>query len=216
MNDLSITITLTGAGTAHVCGPDCDCPRAIARTQTAIDTARTQDGCEPRPLAERLRSMRNGAPEPEWFDTMAYQAERLQDLLDRERDHVTAQYRTQLAARTASADLPMGPDFVSLWNALEETVDILRMGELLPDDAELVRAGAAGTVSLYSGPYKFQVQFIEAGPVKAAQYHVTTTSEITGEDAWNTERYTIGLDHVRAWCVAFAAQANQEQRRRTA
>lgn len=216
MNDLNITITLTGAGTAHVCGTTCDCPRAIATAQAAIDADRTARGAEPRPLADRIRGMRHAAPAPEWFDAMAYQAERLQDLLDRERDHVTAQYRTQLTARTASADLPTGPDFVSLWNALEETVDILRMGELLADDAELVHDGAAGTVSLYSGPYKFQAKFIEAGPVKAAQYYVTTTSEITGEDAWNTERYTIGLDHVRAWCVAFAAQANQEQRRRTA
>lgn len=203
MNDLNITITLTGAGAAHVCGPDCDCPHALARTQIAIDTARTQDGREPRPLAERLRSMRNGAPEPEWFDTMAYQAERLQDLLDRERDHVTAQYRTQLAARAASADLPMGPDFVSLWNALEDTVDTLRMAELLPDDAELVHDGPAGIATLHTGPFKFVARFIEAGPIKAAQYQVTTWREVEDEPA--TERFTVGLDHVRAWCVAWAA-----------
>lgn len=205
MNDMSITITLTGAGTAHVCDPDCDCPRALARTQTAIDTARTQDGHEPRPLAERLRSMRNAAPEPEWFDTMAYQAERLQDLLDRERDHVTAQYRTQLAARTASADLPMGPDFVSLLNTLEDTDDMLRTAQLLPDDAELVHDRTAGTVSLYTGPYKFVARFIEAGPIKAAQYQVTTWHIVQDDDEPLTERFTVGVDHVRAWCVAWAA-----------
>lgn len=201
MNDMSITITLTGAGTAHVCNTMCDCPRAIARYQDAIDTDRAQRGDEPRPLAERLRGMRNGAPEPEWFDTMAYQAERLQDLLVREREHVTAQYRAQLA--TAAPPLPIGLDFVSLWGVLKDTVEMLRTADMLPDDAELEHDGPAGIATLHTGPFKFVARFIEAGPIKAAQYQVTTWRAVEDEPA--TERFTIGLDHVRAWCVAWAA-----------
>lgn len=207
MNDMSITITLTGAGTAHVCGNMCDCPLAIARYQDAVDNDRAERGAEQRPLADRLRSMRNGAPQPEWFDTMAYQAERLQDLLDRERDHTTAAYRTFLTAPAPAAKgdpaLPMGPDFVTLWGVLEETVAMLRIAELLPDDAELAHDGPAGMATLYTGPFRFAARFIEAGPIKAAQYEVTTWQ--TGDDELAVGRFTVGVDHVRAWCVAWAA-----------
>lgn len=228
MPDLNITITVDGA-TAHVCGGMCDCPKAVARAQEAIDADRAQHGGKPRRLSERIRGMRNGAPSEQWFDVVGREADRLEDLLDRERDHTEAanarilelQSRAYQAAGTipsivppvaAPGPLPMASNMdaalvLMLRSAVAHTVDILQRAECLPSGHELVMI--TNGAHLYGGPNVFVVRLAddEPGNPPTGRFVVFTTDDDadgTGPGDAMFQRFTNDLDDVRAWLTAWS------------
>lgn len=228
MTDVNITITVDApGGTAHVCGGMCDCPKAIARAQEAIDTDRAQHGREPRALGERIRGMRNAAPAEQWFDTIAYQADRLTDLLDRERGHTEAanarilelQSRAYQAASTipsatqqpapgTATPLPVATNMhaalvMMLMSTVEHTLTILELAELLPKGHRIMQM--TDGARLYAGALMF-VARVTDGEVResAGQFAVTMTTEPTTGSFDTDDRTTTDLDDVRAWLTAWA------------
>jgi hypothetical protein len=227
VSDLNITITVDGA-TAHVCGGMCDCPKAIARAQEAIDADRAQHGGMPRRLSERIRGMRNAAPSERWFDVVGREADRLEDLLDRERGYTQAanarilelQSRAYQASATIPSIVPSAPTgplpmasnmdaalVLMLRSTVAHTVDILRRAECLPELHELVMI--TNGAHLYAGPAPFVVRLADdqTDNPPAGRYVVFTTDEnADGSEPGDAvfQRFTNDLDDVRAWLTAWA------------
>lgn len=204
MPDLHITIDLPGSWTAHVCDANCDCPRALARTQAAIDTARIEDGREPRPLSKRLHAMRHATPEPEWFDVVSFQAQQLEDLaalrqLDtsagaQAAEWAAAEDATDAATPTQRRDM--------LRDAIAATVRDLERAELLPFNREHTYDPKMEISRVYVGTQVFTAEMTGAIDTPAAHYVVTTHDEVEDDSA--TERFTTDLNAVRAWLLAWA------------
>jgi hypothetical protein len=204
MPELRITIELPDSLTGHVCGPDCDCPRALARTQGAIDAARIEDGRGPRLLSQRLHAMRNATPGPEWFDSVAFQAQQLEDL-------AALQHRDSEATASAArwADAEDAADAATpthrcdmLRDAIAATVRDLERAELLPVDHEYDYEPNAEISRVYTGTHVFAAELTGALDTPAAHYVVTTSDETDDEAA--VERFTTDLNAVRAWLLAWA------------
>lgn len=204
MPDLHITIDLPDSWAAHVCGPDCDCPRALARTQVAIDAARVEDGREPRLLSQRLRRMRNATPEPEWFDAVAFQAQQLEDLAALQRsDGDTGTQAARWAADADAADNATPTQRRDmLRDAIAATVRDLERAKLLPFNSEHTYDPAAEISGVYAGTKVFAAELTGALDTPAAHYVVTTADEADDEAA--AERFTTDLNAVRAWLLAWA------------
>jgi hypothetical protein len=202
MPDLKITIELPNSWNAHVCGGMCDCPKAIARAQAALDADRAQRGAEPRPLSERLHGMRNATPEPDWFDSVAFQAQQLEDLRD-----IQKTAGAQAAAWAASADAHDAATHSQrrdvLRDAVEATVRDLERAELLPVDHEYNYEPNAEISRVYAGTKVFAAELTGALDTPAAHYVVTTSDEADDDDD-AAERFTTDVNAVRAWLLAWA------------
>lgn len=206
MPDLNITITVDGAD-AHVCGPDCDCPRALARTQVAIDAARVEDGREPRPLSKRLHAMRHATPEPEWFDVVSFQAQQLEDLAAlQQRDTSAGTQAAEWAAAADAADASTPTQRRDmLRDAIAATARDLERAELLPFNSEHTYDPDMEISRVYAGTQVFAAEMTGALDTPAAHYVVTTSDEVDRDAA--TERFTTDLNEVRAWLLAWCVAA---------
>lgn len=202
MPHLDITIRLNGAELTHDCGPNCDCPRAIARTQQAIDWDRNERGAEPRALSERLRAMRQGSPEPEWFDAMAQRADVLETACGITASDAGAE-ASDWAAR-CDADDAMTPtqSAAALHRTIEATVRDLERAQLLPIDHECVH-DAMGDSLVWAGNRKFKACMTGSLDTPARHYLVTTSRD--DDDEPGDERTTMDLAEVRAWLLAWGA-----------
>jgi hypothetical protein len=200
MPTLNLTITLDGAELTHTCGPLCDCPRAMAATQMAIDEDRAERAAAPRPLSERLRGMRNADPEPEWFDQVAYQAE----LLENRDPSGAGAEAAAWAARTDAEDARTPTQRRdALRDAVAATVADLQRAQLLPVDHEYAYDPRAEISRVYAGSKIFAAELTGAKDTPAAHYVVTTSDETDDDGA--SERFTTDLNAVRAWLLAWAA-----------
>jgi hypothetical protein len=201
MPDLKITIELPNSWDAHVCGGMCDCPKAIARAQAALDADRAQRGAEPRPLSERLHGMRNATPEPDWFDSVAFQAQQLEDLRDIQQ--AAAGPAVEQAARWANAADTATPDQRRdmLREALGATVRDLELAELLPVDYQYAYDPIAEISRVYAGIQVFAAELSGALDASDAHYAVTT-SDVPGGPV--IQRLTADLNEVCAWLLAWA------------
>jgi hypothetical protein len=208
--DLNITITVDGAD-AHVCGSMCDCSRAIARYQEAIDSDRAEHGTQPRGLSERLLGMRNGAPRHEWFVGMAQQAEILEaraasavlpDVIVR--DAPASQVAAWAASCDASDAAMPAQRFAALDAAITSTVKDLERAELLPpnyvSDADL----DARQSLVFVGNHLFTAA-LHGQNAPAARYRVTTSTQ--DETGPSSDRITADLNEVRAWLLAWCVAA---------
>jgi len=204
MPDLHITIAIPGSWDAHVCDANCDCPRALARTQTAIDAARVEDGREPRPLSKRLHAMRHATPDPEWFDVVSFQAQQLEDLAAlQHRDTTAGTQAADWAATQDAADAATPTQRRDmLRDAIAATVRDLERAELLPVTHEYVHDPRAEISRVYAGTQVFAAEMTGKLDTPAAHYVVTTSDEVDDDAA--TERFTTDLNAVRAWLLAWA------------
>ena len=202
---LDITIRLNGAELTHDCGPTCDCPRAIARTQKAIDWDRSERGSEPRALSERLRAMRQGTPEPEWFDAMAQRADVLETAcgMNAEARDAGAQAAGWAAQCEAEDAMTPGERAAALHRTIEATVADLERAELIPIDHEYVH-DFMGESLVWARNLKFKASMTGSLDTPATHYLVTTSSD--ADDVRDGERTTNNLDQVRAWLLAWGAK----------
>jgi hypothetical protein len=208
MPHLDITIRLDGAVLTHDCGPNCDCPRAIARTQQAIDWDRSERGAEPRALSERLRGMRNGTPEPEWFDAMAQRADVLETAcgIAAEMARGAGAEAAAWAARCDTEDARTPQQRATAMHAaIKATVRDLERAHLIPLDHEYVYDANVGESLVWAGNRKFVAAMTGELDTPAAHYLVTTSSD--ADDEPGTERTTNNVDEVRAWVLAWSAAA---------
>lgn len=203
MPDLNIIITVDGAA-GHVCGGMCDCPRAIARYQDAIDTDRAEHGTPPRGLSERLHGMRNGAPGPDWFDAMAQQAQTLEARAAAADQPGTGALAAWAARCDASDAATPAQRFDALDATIETTVMDLARAELLPPD-HLSDVDLDARQSLvFVGNHLFTAT-LHKPDAPAARYRITTsTRDDTGP---SSERITADLNEVRAWLLAWCVAA---------
>lgn len=209
----------------HTCAPDCDCPTALANTQEAIDTARAEEGRPQRGLSERLHAMRHAAPSTEWFEAVAQEAVILETRAATRvvKDAILQQQPgTDAAAWVAScdADDAMTPQqrAVAMHTAVGQTVKLLERAALLPLDHEYVLDANVGESYVWAGNLKFVVGMTGSIDTPANQYVVTTSSDDSNEpdDPARTERFTVDLNTVRAWLLAWATEAAYAARDRNA
>ncbi len=207
MPHLDITIRLNGAELTHECGPNCDCPQAIARTQQAIDWDRAERGAPARDLSERLRAMRHGTPEPEWFDAMAQRADVLETACGMKAEANDAGAQAAAWAAQCDAEDAMTPSerATALHRTIQETVRDLERASLIPVDHEYVRDANVGESLVWAGNLKFVAGMTGELDTPAARYLVTTSND--AEDEPTTERITNNLATVRAWLLAWGAAA---------
>lgn len=205
----------------HTCAPDCDCPTALARTQEAIDAARTQEGRPQRGLSERLLAMRYAAPGTAWFEAMAQEAVILETRAATRilKDKILQQQPgTEAAAWVAAGDAhdAMTPQqrAVAMHAAVEQTVTLLERAALLPLDHEYVLDPNVGQSRVYAGNLKFVADMTGSLDTPANQYLVTTSRD--DDDQLGQERFTVDLNTVRAWLLAWAAEAAFAARDRNA
>lgn len=178
----------------HACGPNCDCPAALARTQQAIDTARAQDGLPGRPLSERLHAMRHATPDSAWFEHAATEARQLETSRtpdDRPRDQIKAMHET-----------------------VRDTVLDLERADLIPTDHEYTYVSGMQECHVYTGNLRFIVGMTGMSDTPANCYVVSTSSDADDEPV--TERFADDVGVVRAWLLAWAAKATYDQRHRDA
>lgn len=206
MPHLDITIRLDGAELTHDCGPNCDCPRAIARTQQAIDWDRNERGAEPRALSERLRAMRHGSPEPEWFDAMAQRADVLETAcgMNAEANGAGDQAAAWVASCDAEDAMTPAERAAALQRTIEATVRDLERAELLPLDHEYVHNPMGDSV-VWAQHLKFTANMTGSLDTPARHYQVTTSDDRYDEPG--DTRTTIDLAEVRAWLIAWGAKA---------
>lgn len=207
MPHLDITIRLDGAKLTHDCGPNCDCPRAIARTQQAIDWDRNERGADPRALSERLRGMRNGSPEPEWFDAMAQRADTLETACGIRASDAGAEAADWVARCDAEDAMTPAQRGEALRRTIEVTVRDLERASLVPLDHEYVYDANVGESLVWAGNRKFVADMTGSLDTPARHYRVTTSDDgaAEGTDGSRNERTTIDLAEVRAWLLAWAA-----------
>lgn len=201
---LDITIRLNGAELTHDCGPTCDCPLAIARTQQAIDWDRAERGAEPRALSERLRAMRLGTPEPEWFDAMAQRAEVLETACGIPARDAGAEAAAWAAQADAEDAMTPAERTAALHRTIEAAVADLERAQLVPIDHEYVR-DVMGDSTVWAGNLKFTAAITGSVDTPATHYLVTTSRDDDTEPG--TERTTNNLAQVRAWLLAWGAAA---------
>lgn len=199
MPDLNITITVDGAD-AHVCGGMCDCPKAITRAQTAIDSDRAEHDVPARGLSERLHGMRNGAPGPDWFDAMAQQAETLEARAAAADNPASGALAAWAARCDASDAATPAQRFAALDATIETTVMDLARAEILPPDHLSDVDMDARQSLVFVGDQMF-VAALHGASAPTARYRVTTsTQDDTGP---SSERITADLNEVRAWLLAW-------------
>lgn len=207
MPHLDITIRLDGAELTHDCGPTCDCPRAIARTQQAIDWDRSERGAEPRDLSERLRAMRHGSPEPEWFDAMAQRADVLETACGIKAEQGDAGAQAAAWAAQCDADDAATPAerLKAMHAAVEATVSDLERANLIPIDHELDIDRNRGEANVWARNLRFTVGMTGSLDKPARHYLVITSRD--DDDKPGDDRTTNNLAEVRAWLLAWGAAA---------
>lgn len=200
MTDLTITISVNGAvidtssaSAVHACGPDCDCPVALARTQYAIDAARDDDDRPARPLSVRLHAMRNATPSPQWFEIASADAAQLET-------------RTVTSPGTpdVTPDTP-GRAFAVMHDAAISTLHILELADLIPCGHEIVRDSKMGDFIVWVGSLKLVIGMTGVLDTPSAAYIVTTSDD--AQALPGVERFADNLDTVRAWLTAWAVSA---------
>jgi hypothetical protein len=205
MPHLDITIRLNGAELMHDCGPNCDCPLAIARTQQAIDWDRAERGAEPRALSERLRAMRHGTPEPEWFDAMAQRADVLETACGIRTPDAGAEAAAWAAQCDAEDSATPAQRAAALHRTIEITVADLERAQLVPIDHEYVHDANVGESLVWAGNLKFVASMTGSLDTPARHYQVTTSDDKYDEPG--DTRTTLDLAEVRAWLLAWGARA---------
>jgi hypothetical protein len=210
----SITISISGDGDAHVCGPMCDCPTALYQTQVAIDTDRREQGMQPRGLSERLQAMRYGAPTTAWFEEMALEAVRLETMAATSRvrdwiirDHPDSDAAVWAAECDAADAATPEARAIALRTAIEPLVPLLASADLLPADHEYVWRDDSGEAVVHAGHYRFVVSPTATSAARNGAWIVTTSDERSGDDTDGTfsERVSVDRQEIRAWLVAWAA-----------
>lgn len=198
MPNLTITVTVDDEHTVHVCGSDCDCPRALALTQEAIDADRAERGAQPRTLSERLHGMRHAAPSTHWFELAAVDAKAL------EARATTAGGQAAAWAEACDASDAASPSerAASLHAVVAETFRLLERAELLPFQREHVYDPKMEITRVYAGTKVFAAELTGSLDTPAAHYAITTSDETDPDDA--SERFTTDIHAVSAWLLAWA------------
>lgn len=203
MPEVTITITTSDTDRVHTCDSNCDCPRALALTQDAIDADRVDRGAKARPLSERLHAMRYAAPTRDWFERAAGDARALEAEVARP---IAARQASAWATRTDDEDAWTPRQRVDhLQAAVSNAVRILAMGGVLPADHELVHDDALHESRVIVGNLVFVAGITGSIDSPANGYRVTTTNE-NRPDGDPEERATVDLDLVQAWLVFWAAE----------
>ncbi len=207
MPHLDITIRLNGAELTHECGPNCDCPQAIARTQQAIDWDRAERGAPARDLSERLRAMRHGTPEPEWFDAMAQRADVLETACGMKAEASDPGAEAAAWAAQCDADDAASPAerLRAMYAEVENTVADLERSSLIPVDHEHDIDTKLGEARVFAGNLRFTVCMSGSLDIPARHYLVMTSAD--DDDEPGDERTTNNLADVRAWLLAWGAKA---------
>lgn len=206
----SITISISGDGDAHICGPDCDCPTALAQTQAAIDAARREDGAQPRSLSERIHGMRHAAPTTAWFEEMALEAERLETMAATSkvrdwilRDHPDSDAAVWAAECDAADAATPAERAMQMRNAIEATVRLLDRAAVLGTDHEFIWVAESGEARVHFGVHRFVVTPHDRSAARHGSYIVTTDDETEPSD--HGQRVSVDVQEIRAWLVAWAA-----------
>lgn len=208
----------------HTCGPDCDCPVALARTQQAIDADRALNGDAPRPLGDRIRGMQYARPDHAWFEQVADDADELLHLLHQQRGRAGAaeqrvnQLQTQ-AYQVPGGNMPMPiatnidtARKIMLERTMAHTFNMLERVRLLPTDHEYVVEPMVdgGKVMIWAGNLKFEAEITGLLDTPKNGYRVVVTDDAT-PDGNPAEQLTDDLDDVRAWLTGWAAAATYAQ-----
>lgn len=202
MPEVTITITTSDTDHVHTCDPNCDCPRALALTQEAIDADRFERGAAPRLLSERLHAMRYATPSRQWFELASVEAARLETAAQ----PVEARQAAAWAASADEQDAWTPKERAShLQAAMTDLVKILSRGGVLPADAELVHDPAGYESRVIAGNLCFVASLTGSIDTPARGYVVTTTDDGQA-DGGPEERATVDLDMVRAWFTFWAAE----------